>query len=232
MVFLVYPQHLSEPELNIVFKILKVMKKHFTYYLTLLLAGTLLCDCSSTSNAKRSGGNLSLERLTRDESVVIGTVEFRGNVKAVNMYNINRKLVKSINFNHVQLKTNLNVIVKPGRYYLMVIYSDDCGMKEKFSFSTETDNQGQVTSEKGWSSPSDEFLKFDVPGSSLVNLGAFIVRIDSKSERDPFYGSLTSCRFTLYHEESDVAEKFRSQNSEIYEHFKDKIVTVNKKTGQ
>lgn len=148
------------------------------------------------------------------------------------MYNINGKLVKSLKFNHVQLNANLNVNVKPGQYYLRIIYSDDCGMKEKFSFSTETDNQGQVTSEKGWSSAPDEFLKFDVPGSSLVNLGAFIVRIDSKSERDPVYGSLTSCRFTLYHEQSDVVEKFRSQNSEIYEHFKDKIVTVNKKTGQ
>jgi hypothetical protein len=202
------------------------MKTQLYFYLICFIAGLLLCNCSGTSNVTRSGDNFSLDKITGDESVVIGTVESQGYVKAVNMYDNNRKLVKSLIYGYGQTK-NLNVIVKPGQYYLMVIYSDDCEMIATWGFSTAKDYSGRVTSEKVWGSPPAEFFKFDVPVRSLVDLGAFIVRIDSKTESSPVYGNVTSCSFILNHEKSNVIEEFKTQKPEIYEYFKDRIVIVN-----
>jgi hypothetical protein len=205
------------------------MGKTFIRYLIFFLASILLYNCSSTSNIKWLENDYSLGNINEGESVVIGTLERQGYVKAVNLYGISGKLIESFSFDNGQSKTDLEIIMKPGQYYLMVIYSDNCNMKGLWSISTETDSYGKSISDKAWHSPPDKFLEFDVPHSSLVNLGTFKARIETKSDRSYDGRSLTVCNFQLQHEEGGVIEKFKSSYPKIYENFKDKVVTINEK---
>jgi hypothetical protein len=138
------------------------------------------------------------------------------------LYTTDGKRIKSLDV--ADSSSAFNVIVEPGQYYLKVIYSDYCDRRQRFSVETATDTQERVVSSKLWTSPPDEFLRFDVPGSSLVNLGAFTVFVDTKVGEG--FNAGVTCRFTLRREEGDVGEKFRVRHQEIYAHFGGKIVTV------